>query len=220
MTKKVKRSRSSLQTAANEPIRGRSAQRGRTRKAIVDAAMRMIAAGETPSMAEIADAAAVSRRTVYMYFPTLEQLLTDAIAGVASQNTIDPIVNQPNSDDPVMRAEQLSHAMNCHSAETMHLGRALIRMTVEGQDPAAGGPRRGYRRVQWVEQALAPAREKLTRKEFDRLVSALCVLIGWEPMIVLKDVRGLEQKEADKVLTFAVRAVVEKALAEGELHEL
>ena len=167
-------------------------------------------------MAEIADAAAVSRRTVYMYFPTLEQLLADATLGVASQNTIDPIVNQPDSNDPVTRVEQLSHAMNIHSAETMHLGRALIRMTVEGQDPAAGGPRRGYRRVQWVEQALAPAREKLTRKQFDRLVSAVCVLIGWEPMIVLKDVRGLEHKEADKVLTFAVRAVVEKALADAE----
>ena len=180
--------------------------------------MRLIGSGGTPSMAEITDAAEVSRRTVYMYFPTLEQLLADATAGVASQNTIEPVVNQPDSDDPVVRAEQLSHAMNSHSAETMHLGRALIRMTIEGQEPAAGGPRRGYRRVQWIEQALAPAREKLTRKEFDRLVSALCVLIGWEPMIVLKDLRGLGGKQADEALRFAVRAVVEKALADAAGH--
>lgn len=48
-----------------------------------------------------------------------------------------------------------------------------------------------------------------------RLVSALCVLVGWEPMIALKDTRGPEQKEADEVLAFAVRAVVEKGLAEA-----
>jgi hypothetical protein len=111
--------------------------------------------------------------------------------------------------------EHLSRAMNQHAARTMQLGRALIRLTVEGDEPAAGGPRRGYRRVQWIETALAPAREKLTPKEFERLVSALTLLVGWEPMITLKDTRGLGQKEADEVLAFAVRAVVEKGLDEA-----
>jgi len=122
------------------------------------------------------------------------------------------------SNDPVERVVQLSRAMNQHSAKAMYLGRALIRLTVEGDEPPAGGPRRGYRRVQWLEKALAPAREKLTSKEFERLVSALSVLVGWEPMIVLKDIRGLEQKEADEVLAFAVRAVVEKGLHEAQLR--
>jgi hypothetical protein len=110
---------------------------------------------------------------------------------------------------------QLTHAINQHAAETLHLGRSLIRLTVEGDAPLAGGPRRGYRRVQWIEQAIAPARKLLTRAEFERLVSALCVLIGWESNIVLQDVRGIQPKDADDVLTFAVRAVVEKALAES-----
>lgn len=191
---------------------GRVAQRNRTRRAIVEAAKRLMEAGATPSMAEIATAAEVSRRTLYMYFPTLEQLLIDATLGALSQNTIDPVITESDSKDPVERVEQLSRAMNRHSGETMHLGRALIRLTVEGEQPQSGGPRRGYRRVQWIEKALAPARERLTAGEFERLVSALCVLVGWEPMIALKDTRGLDEKEADEVLAFAVRAVVEKAL--------
>jgi hypothetical protein len=108
--------------------------------------------------------------------------------------------------------------MNRHCTETMPLGRALIRLTVDGPEPPAGGPRRGYRRVQWIEKALAPARDKLTSKEFERLVSALCVLVGWEPMIALKDTRGLEEKEANEVLAFAVRAVVEKGLDEARVR--
>jgi AcrR family transcriptional regulator len=213
--KKVKKKLTANQAAA-EGGGERTAQRNRTRAAIVDATMRLVAQGGSPSMAEIADAAQVSRRTVYMYFPTLEQLLIDATLGALSAKAIDPVVYASTSNDPVMRIEQLSRVFNQHSGETMRLGRALIRLTVEGEEPQAGGPRRGYRRVQWIERALEPAREKLNRAEFNRLVSALCVLIGWEPLVVLKDVRALDQKEADEVLTFAVRAVVEKALEEAK----
>jgi AcrR family transcriptional regulator len=215
--KKVNKNRAEKGSAAEKGA-GRVAQRNRTRRAIVEAAKQLMQAGPTPSMAEIAAAAEVSRRTLYMYFPTLEQLLIDATLGAISQNTIDPVITESASKDPVERAEELSHAMNRHSGGTMHLGRALIRLTVEGDEPEAGGPRRGYRRVQWIEKALAPAREKLAPKEFERLVSALCVLIGWEPMIALKDTRGLDEKEADEVLVFAVRAVVEKALREARQH--
>jgi AcrR family transcriptional regulator len=198
------------------PGSGRVAQRNRTRRTIVDATMQLVAAGATPSMAEIAQAAQVSRRTLYMYFPTLEQLLIDATLGALTRDTIDPVLIESASNDPADRVEKLSRALNSHSAESMRLGRALIRLTIEGDEPSAGGPRRGYRRVQWIEQALAPAREMLTRQEFDRVVSALCVLIGWEPMITLKDVRCLDQKQVDEVLAFAVRAVVEKALRDAE----
>jgi AcrR family transcriptional regulator len=219
LANKVNKNRASVRkpaAAAPGPGAGRVAQRNRTRRVIVDATMQLISAGATPSMAEIAQAAQVSRRTLYMYFPTLEQLLIDATLGALTKDTIDPVIIESASNDPAERVEQLSRALNSHSAESMHLGRALIRLTVEGDDPSAGGPRRGYRRVQWIEQALAPARAMLTRQDFDRVVSALCVLIGWEPMITLKDVRCLDQKQADEVLAFAVRAVVEKALKDAE----
>ena len=213
--KKVKKNLTGKDPAADAGP-GRVAQRNRTRAAIVEAAKRLMETGATPSMAEIATAAQVSRRTLYMYFPTLEQLLIDATLGALSQSTIDPVIAESKSQDPVERVEELSHAMNRNCGGTMHLGRALIRLTVEGEEPQSGGPRRGYRRVQWIERALAPARAKLTAKEFERLVSALCVLVGWEPMIALKDTRGLDEKDADEVLSFAVRAVVEKALREAD----
>jgi len=193
---------------------GRAAQRNRTRQAIVDATTRLIAAGESPSMASIADAAQVSRRTLYMYFPTLEQLLLDATAGAIARTSVEPALATTETD-PILRIEQLTHALNRDAANTLHLGRSIIRLTVDGQNPRAGGPRRGYRRVHWIEQALAPARQSLTAAEFDRLVSALCVFLGWESHIVLQDVRSLSPTAIDEVLTFAARAIVEKALAEA-----
>jgi AcrR family transcriptional regulator len=194
---------------------GRVAQRSRTRQAIVEATTKLITAGGSPSIAAIAQAAQVSRRTVYMYFPTVEQLLLDATLGALARRSIDPVLAASTSADPLARIEQLTRAMTRDAIDTLDLGRALVRLTVEGEAPRAGGPRRGYRRVHWIEQALAPARQTLTAREFERLVSALCVLIGWESLIVLNDVRGISPAAADDVLLFAVRAVVEKSLAEA-----
>jgi AcrR family transcriptional regulator len=215
VSKKSKRNLPGSAVAAagdRQPGFGRVAQRNRTRKAIVDATMQLMAAGRTPSITDIIQTAQVSRRTVYMYFPTLEQLLLDATLGALSQKTIDPVMSGSDSNDAATRVEKLSRAINGSVKETMHLGRALIRLTVESTEPRSGGPRRGYRRVGWIERALDPVRSELSPDEFERLVSALTVLMGWEPMIVLKDLRDLEDKEAEDVLAFAVRAVVEAAL--------
>jgi predicted DNA-binding transcriptional regulator YafY len=43
--------------------------------------MALLAQGAEPSVNDIAAAAEVSRRTVYMHFPTLDQLMLDATLG-------------------------------------------------------------------------------------------------------------------------------------------
>ena len=150
-----------------------------------------MATGATPSIADVASAAQVSRRTIYMYFPTLEQLLLDATLGALSTETIDPVIGASGSGDAAASIEQLSRAVNNLSGSTMHLGRALIRLTVDAHEPRNGVPRRGYRRIEWIERTLESVRSRLTRKEFERLVSALSVLMGWEALVVLSD--GLDE---------------------------
>ena len=54
---------------------GRPAQRRRTRKAIVEATMGLLADGSTPTVAEIADAANVSVKTLFVYFRSKEDLV-------------------------------------------------------------------------------------------------------------------------------------------------
>src|SRR4051794_8287560 len=70
-------------------LAGKARQRRRTRGAIVAATQRLLAAGTTPSVSEIADEADVSRRTVYQHFSTLDQLLLDATIGALSSATVD-----------------------------------------------------------------------------------------------------------------------------------
>ena len=56
---------------------GRVNQKRRTRAAIVEAAQAMLQEGVTPTVAQAAEAALVSRTTAYRYFPTQESLLVE-----------------------------------------------------------------------------------------------------------------------------------------------
>jgi AcrR family transcriptional regulator len=186
---------------------GRERQRRRTRKAIVEATVKLLERGTTPSVAEVAEAADVSRRTVYLYFQTLEQLLADA-ALEASRTAVEPRFEA--GDDPAERVEGLVRAVQQGFAETEHLGRTIIRATVGAPTSEKGTrPRRGYRRVEWIERALEPLRDSLEPERFERLVSALTLVIGWEAMIVLEDTRGLSADEAEEVCVWVARALLE-----------
>lgn len=200
---------------------GRAAQRRRTRKAIVAAAAELLSRGTTPSVAEIAEAAEVSRRTVYMYFPTLEQLLVDAALVSITRESVDATLDELDAageQDAESRVEAMTRSVQKLFVSTEQQGRTLIRLTVDGDrdSGATEQPVRGYRRVEWIERALAPVRGKLGKRRFEQLVSALAMVIGWEALIVARDVRGLSQKEAEDISAWAARALVRAALEDVE----
>jgi AcrR family transcriptional regulator len=202
--------------ATTNEEKGRYRQRRRTRAAIVAAAAELIRAGQTPSINDVADAADVSRRTVYQYFPTHEQLLLDATIGLVSQTSIDEAIDAADTDGDIReRVAAMVRAMSARSAETLPIGRQLIRLTVDS--PGAGddtGPRRGYRRVAWIERALEPLRGQLDDHRFERLVSALAMVVGWDALIVLQDVRGLSRDEQTETSLWAARALIQAALSD------
>ena len=199
----------------------RPAQRRRTRKAIVDAAIALLARGNTPSVADVAAAADVSRRTVYMYFPTFDQLLIDATVGALTQSAVDRAIQPEGAsvadEDVEARVERMVRALHHVSPEVERLGRRLIRLTVEGNGTDGGNarvPRRGHRRVQWIETALSPWRKQLGSVRWRRLVNALAMVVGWEALIVQRDVCGLSAAEGEALSVWAARALLRAALQE------
>ncbi|WP_040689651.1 TetR/AcrR family transcriptional regulator [Nocardia vinacea] len=188
---------------------GRVAQRRRTRKAIVDASMTLLNRGIEPSVNDIAAAADVSRRTVYLHFPTLDQLMLDATIGLLSANTDEALTNI-HSADPRVRIAELVRAMGAEITELLPMGRRLVKLTVD--PPAEDAPRHGHRRVRWIEWALEPLRDRMPQRQFDDLVSSIALVVGWEAFIVLIDVRGLEPGAAVEVCARAATTLVDAAL--------
>lgn len=205
---------------------GRSAQKRRTRNAIIEATTRLVAEGASPTIDDVAAAADVSRRTVYMYFPTLDQLLLDAALGAMSDADVDTAFAEAAEagDTAPARVDALVRATSRLAPLTLPLGRTIIRLTVDAPapdpqlepepEPDTAALRRGYRRTRWIEEAIEPLRETLSDEQRDRLVSALAVLIGWEAMIVLRDVRGLTPEREEEVLRWAAAALVNAVHAE------
>jgi AcrR family transcriptional regulator len=203
---------------------GRFRQRRRTRAAIVAAAAELLKSGVTPSVNDVAEAADVSRRTVYLYFPTLEQLLLDATLGLLSQAAVDEAIDAADArsggGDAAARVAAMIETFSSISRETLPLGRSLIRLTVErggdgdgdGDGHGASAPRRGHRRVEWIERALAPLRDELDDDAFERLVSAMAMVVGWEALIVLHDLRGLPAEEQVSTSVWAANALIRAAL--------
>jgi AcrR family transcriptional regulator len=193
---------------------GRHRQRKRTRAAIVAATMRLLKSGVAPSVSDVADAAEVSRRTVYLHFPSLEQLLLDARLGLLSESAIDDAIEAADpGGDVEARVTAMVDAISSMARETLPLGRSLIRLTVDAPDLRERGvPRRGYRRIAWIEKALAPLRDRLDPQRFEILVSALAMVVGWEAFVVLQDVRGLSSDEQRETSLWAARSLIRAAL--------
>src|SRR5215467_9502103 len=81
---------------------GRTNQKARTRKAIIDACRELAASGASVTMPEVARLALVSEATAYRYFPDLVSLLNEALAGVWPRPA-DALAPVADSRDPVER---------------------------------------------------------------------------------------------------------------------
>ncbi|HWD01097.1 MAG TPA: TetR/AcrR family transcriptional regulator [Amycolatopsis sp.] len=187
---------------------GRDSQKRRTRKALVEAAGRMIAEGRRPSVAEVADAAEISRRTAYRYFPSVEQLSVEAALEATRQN-MELTIEAGEADEAVAdRVARLVDALSRMTLENEPLLRQMIRFTIDREAIEPGVPPRPSRRLEYVERALTPLRGALDQDELDRLTHALAVVIGIESTIVLRDICGLDSAEILRVQHWAARALV------------
>jgi len=209
-----------------EPRRkpGRERQKHRTRTALLAAASRLVAEGKHPSVADVAEAADISRRTAYRYFPTQEQMLVEATLE-ALRPRIESTLASARPGGPGERIEaRLDRTVRLVQRETAAneaLLRSMIRLTVEGPGEAAGAaaqqqPRRGYRRIRWIELALEPARAWLGPKKYRRLVAGLALCVGIEALLVLRDICGLSTEEAENVSRWVARALLDASLDHEE----
>jgi AcrR family transcriptional regulator len=193
----------------------RANQKRRTRNALVEAAARLLRSGVRPTVAEAAEAAMVSRATAYRYFPTQDSLLVEATFTPAI-GAIDDLFADDPSTDPEARVVKLVDRFNSivvdEEASMRTALRAYLDAWFEVRDRSDGGAVREGRRMDWLDAALAPA----AGKDSARLKAALALTLGIEPIVVMKDVCRLGDREALAVLQWAARALVRQALAERQ----
>jgi len=196
---------------------GRFRQRAHTRALLVKTASELMQSGEIPTVTAVAEAAQISRRTAYRYFPSQEQLLAEA----AIQGARPLVSNTEFPEDLMARIRLLVATMQQFAYGNQGALRTIVRLTadhVAGQNDDGVEEFRPVRnnRIEWITTALAPVRKQLGAKHFERLVSALSLCVGIESVMVMTNLRGLSQKEATQVSVWAAETLVAGALEQAE----
>jgi AcrR family transcriptional regulator len=199
---------------------GRVRQKQRTRHKILAAAAVLVAAGKNPTVEQAADAAGVSRRTAYRYFPTQAKLLTEAaLEGLRlpMEAMLAAVPPGHNPGDLELRLGELIVRMQAMAVRHEALLRTMIHETVLERAPASR-PRRGTRRIDWIKSAIGPLRGQVGDAAYERLVSALALFGGIEALLVLRDIRGLREGEAVTVSRWAALALLRQTLLDAEVN--
>jgi len=190
--------------------------RGRTFRRLLAEAVVLVRRGRLPSVAEVALSAGVSRATAYRYFPSRSKLVSAMIAeGLA------PVRRAvPQKGDAQQRLhELLNRTYSRFRTYEPHM-RAALQLALEHQALEAAGMleeepfRRGQRR-EILDLAMRPLRARLGPRAYQRLLKALAVVYGIEPMIILKDICGASDRETEAVVRWMMDALVQTALREA-----
>jgi AcrR family transcriptional regulator len=187
----------------------RTAQKQRTRHALVAAARELVAAGVAPTVEQAAAHASVSRATAYRYFRNRRELLGAAHPETSATSLLgtEPPV------DPAARLAVVVDAFTALVVETEAQQRTMLRLSLEA--PATGSselPLRQGRAIGWIREALVPLAERMTEAELDRLVLAIRSAVGIEALAWLTDVARLERDEAVALMAWSAQAMLTAAL--------
>jgi AcrR family transcriptional regulator len=194
---------------------GRTAQKLRTRKALIDAARTLIVSGVTPTVEEAADAASISRTTAYRYFPNQRDLLVAAYPEIELGSLL--------GDDPSDTAEaRLDAVVGEYLRQTIDNEAALRAALRLSLDPYETHREklllRQGRVITWLKDALEPLRGQLSEQAVEHLVYAIRAAAGIEALIWLCDIAGLSRDEAKDLMRWSARALLQSALAEARLN--
>ncbi|HVM22637.1 MAG TPA: helix-turn-helix domain-containing protein [Sphingomicrobium sp.] len=194
---------------AREDNGKRTNHRRRTRRALLEAALRLCARGQKPTLDQVAEEALVSRATAYRYFANIDALLTEA-----SLHMVFPDAEQtfdPSDVDVVRRLEKADAAVAQMITSNEPSLRLMISTAVTQPLGNKDLPVRQNRRLPLIEAALAPARHQFSPEVYRRLTAALGLVIGSEAMLAFKDVLGLDEREAADVRRWMIGALVREA---------
>lgn len=188
---------------------GRTSQKARTRDALIAAARQLLARGVTPTLEEAANEASIGRTTAYRYFKNSRALL----AATFPEIEMDSLLGPDPPEDPLARLEIVAEVQTRQLLEYEPEYRAQLRLALEGEPAGSESlPLRRGRRIEWVEEALAPLRGRMPERELRRLVCGIGATLGIEALVWLTDMAGLSREEAVEVMRSNACTLLRSAL--------
>ena len=188
---------------------GRTNQKLETRKKIISSAQYYINKGMIFSLEDVAKHAKISRATVYRYYSKVEILSSEAGLEIQTKDseTIYKSLQHLELHNMLLGIQDY---YNAHAIENEKAFRKYLSIVITSNETNI---KRGARRNDTLQLALNSS--KKSQEEKTKLTNLLTVLMGIEPLIVAKDVCGLNNTESKKLLKWGMEMIL-KGLSKEE----
>ena len=193
-------------------LTGRTQQKARTRKALIEAARHLLAEGMTPTVERTADRAEVSRATAFRYFANQRALLVATYPHLEEAS----LLGAAAEEDPRVRLDAVTEELARRIVEYEQELRAHLRLSLESATAQSDElPLRQGRAIGWIDDALSPLRDRMPARDLRRLVLAIRATLGIEALVWLTDVGGVSREEAVDIMRSSARTLLRSAVADA-----
>lgn len=196
---------------------GRASQKLRTYQALLDAALELTDAGQTPTLQDVASRAEVSRATVYRYFASVDALIHEAYFGRAAVPLEEFVPPGTDPIEAIRRAAEVINRLLLDDEAGVHVvERAFMQMWLDSS--AGERPSRVGRRMKYIDPIVDGLGDRLDAPARRRLRTALAMTMGTEAVLAMRDVAGAPVKECLAASAWAAQALIRQALADATVR--
>jgi len=193
--------------------KGRIKQKLNTRSNILDAAKRLLDKNIDFGLDDVATEAGFSRATVYRYFSEVELLKLETLLDFQTKISIHDLEVMKGSSirERIFKIQDYFNklAQNNESTFRMYLSHVLKESVKSNQNKNL----RGARRINILEEVLAPVTTETNRDTIQKFIVIATLLMGIESLIVTRDVCQLNTAQSDEILIWGLEMVIQ-----GMLH--
>ncbi|MCR9136705.1 MAG: TetR/AcrR family transcriptional regulator [Alphaproteobacteria bacterium] len=188
----------------------RTAQKNRTRSALLDSARRLMAEGQELTLARVAEHAQISRASVYRYFSEPGTLAAEATLDFEVTPTAKLL---DGVHDVRQRVHRIAHYYLDFTRTHEGYFRQFLAKTMDVWQKQVEVELRGARRIAAFTEALEPARDQMEAKALEDLALRLSMVTGIEQHIILDDVLRVDHATGDRLQAGIVDALLDRFLS-------
>ncbi|MFT6998091.1 MAG: AcrR family transcriptional regulator [Cryomorphaceae bacterium] len=188
---------------------GRTKQKLQTRSLIIQTAKKMMDNPQSLTLEEVAKKASVSRATIYRYFPSIDMLFSEAAIHLdyKTPEELNEELTGLTVSDKIRHIQKYYNNFGLQNevAYRRHLSVVMLE-AIKNNEKLRGG-----RRVEALKMALEPLKSNMSKADWERLINATALLSGFDALVICKDVCGLDDGDAEKLLEWMIELVIDTA---------
>ncbi|WP_370477489.1 TetR/AcrR family transcriptional regulator [Tamlana flava] len=186
---------------------GRSEQKQKTRRKILDSAKELLQKGEKMSLENVAEASKISRATIYRYFSNIDILCSEAGLDIFTHST--ETIFQESKHLPIIeRILYIQNYFNDLAINNEPAFRKYLSIYLDEDVSLKKESLRGSRRTAALKLALIPYKSDLDISVYNYLINVSTSLMGIEPIITTKDVCHLNNEDAKESLAWGLKIIL------------